>query len=40
MIAGNLFTREFLLNGIRETEAWQAIDDASVAAKRAAVSRI
>lgn len=38
MIAGNLFTREFLLDGIRETEAWRAIDDSSFGQMRARIA--
>ena len=30
MIEGALFTREFLLEGIRETEVWRTLDDVRV----------
>lgn len=30
MIDGRLFTRDFLLEGIRETESWRVIDDATL----------
>ena len=34
MIEGALFTLEFLLQGIRETEVWRALDDAHVSKLR------
>jgi len=34
LINGRLFTRDFLIEGIRETESWLAIDDAALAAWR------
>jgi hypothetical protein len=34
LLNGGLFTRDFLIEGIRETEAWAAIDDAEVAKVR------
>lgn len=35
MLNGGLFTRDFLIEGIRETETWASIDDAGVANFRA-----
>ena len=32
MISGNLFTRDYLLEGIERTEQWKHLDDKSVAA--------
>lgn len=32
MISGNLFTRDYLLEGIERTEQWKNLDDKSVAA--------
>jgi hypothetical protein len=34
LIEGGLFTRDFLLEGIREQEAWKALDDDSIAGIR------
>jgi hypothetical protein len=31
LLNGGLFTRDFLIEGIRETAAWTALDDAAVA---------
>jgi hypothetical protein len=30
LLNGNLFTRDFLVEGIRDTDAWGALDDAYV----------
>ncbi len=38
MLRGSLFTREYLLEGIKDSEAWKALDEASVAAVRATVA--
>jgi hypothetical protein len=35
MIDGRLFTRDFLIEGIRETESWRGIDEAAFAVWRA-----
>ena len=35
MFQGGLFTRDWLTDGIKETTAWAALDDATVAAARA-----
>ena len=30
MLNGGLFTRDFLIEGVRDTAAWQSLDDASL----------
>lgn len=40
MLQGGLFARYFLLDGIRETEAWKALDDAAVSAARTAIRSV
>ncbi|MEI7599955.1 MAG: hypothetical protein WCJ41_11630 [Aestuariivirga sp.] len=40
MINGRLFTRDFLIEGIRDTESWNAIDDAALAAWRKQASEL
>lgn len=37
MLRGSLFTQEYLLEGIKDSEAWKALDESAVAAVRAAV---
>lgn len=39
MLRGGLFTREYLLEGIKESEAWKALDDSSLASIRAEVEK-
>lgn len=34
MISGNLFTRDYLLEGIERTEQWKNLDDKSVTAQK------
>jgi hypothetical protein len=37
MLRGSLFTQEYLLEGINDSEAWKALDESALASARAAV---
>lgn len=39
MLRGGLFTREYLLEGIKEFEAWKALDDSNLASAHAEVEK-
>jgi hypothetical protein len=39
MLRGGLFTREYLLEGIKESDAWKALEDSEVASIRAEVEK-
>lgn len=39
MLRGALFTREYLLDGIRESDAWKALDDSKLTAIRAGIEK-
>jgi hypothetical protein len=39
MLRGGLFTREYLLEGIKESKAWKALDDSNLASIRADVEK-
>src|SRR4029079_15525064 len=39
MLRGGLFTHEFLLEGIKESEAWKALDDSQLVSIRAEVEK-
>jgi hypothetical protein len=39
MLRGSLFTREYLLEGIKDSEAWKALDQAAVDAARAEIEK-
>jgi len=39
MLRGGLFTREYLLEGIKESEAWKALDDSDFSSVRAEVEK-
>ena len=40
MLRGGLFTHEFLLEGIKESEAWKALDDSQLVSIRAEVEKL
>ncbi len=39
MLRGGLFTREYLLEGIKESDAWKALDDSALASLHAEVAK-
>jgi hypothetical protein len=39
MLRGGLFTREYLLEGIKDSEAWKALDDDRLGSLRAEIEK-
>jgi hypothetical protein len=37
MLRGSLFTQDYLLEGIKDSEAWKALDESAIASARAAI---
>lgn len=39
MLSGGLFTREYLLEGIKDSDAWKALDESALATLHAEIEK-